>query len=145
VKTPIVIPAEIRAEIKQHVAEQEPGREACGRVVIRDDDGHAIEYHRVLNGAKRPHTAVFVTSWKPEPGRTSILIHSHERGMSTEPSPGDLLWATDPEHGRATYRSTFGLVVDDGYGLRVRVFRANVDDRQSYEELRVLNEILSIP
>jgi [CysO sulfur-carrier protein]-S-L-cysteine hydrolase len=81
----VVIPAEVRAELRAH-AEEEAPNEACGLVVARD--GVAERYVRGENGAASPYRfelEVPPETWFLEDeGYELAVFHSH---LSSPPRP----------------------------------------------------------
>jgi proteasome lid subunit RPN8/RPN11 len=96
----VVIPAEVRAELRAH-AEEEAPNEACGLVVSRD--GVAQRYVRGSNGAASPYRfelEVPLETWFLEDeGYELAVFHSH---VSSPPRPSRTdvenigLWAGRP-------------------------------------------------
>ena len=99
----MVIPAEIRAELRAH-AEEEAPNEACGLVVTRD--GIAEQYVRGRNAAESPYR--FELEVPPE---TWFLEDEGLRARRLPLPP--LLAATPVAHGRREHRSLAGEALSD--------------------------------
>jgi proteasome lid subunit RPN8/RPN11 len=96
----VVVPDEIRRELEQHAADEDPN-EACGVVVL--EQGRAVRYERGRNRAASPYRFELdldPTVWFLEDeGLELAVFHSHPTG-SARPSRTDVenigLWTDRP-------------------------------------------------
>jgi len=96
----VVIPAEVRAQLRAH-AEEEAPNECCGLVLVRD--GVAVEYIRGVNKLASPYRYELYIDpfvWSEIPDDVEqVIFHSHPE---TEPRPSRTdreragLWAGRP-------------------------------------------------
>jgi proteasome lid subunit RPN8/RPN11 len=96
----VVIPAQIRAELRAHAAEEAPN-ECCGLVLLRD--GVAVDYVRGVNKLASPYRyELFIDPfvWSEiDDDLEQVIFHSHPE---TEPRPSRTdrelagLWAGKP-------------------------------------------------
>jgi proteasome lid subunit RPN8/RPN11 len=123
----VVIPAEVRAELREH-AEQEAPNEACGLVVVKD--GVAERYVRGRNTLASPYRyelEIDPSVWFLEDeGYELAVFHSHPE---TEPRPS----RTDRE--RAGLWSGRPFLI---YGLKLDDLRAWRIARDAVEEIPLL-------
>jgi proteasome lid subunit RPN8/RPN11 len=127
----ILVPAEIREQIRAHAETVEPGHEICGRLIVRSADLCVTEYRRERNAAVGPGRARPSGSWRRQPGFFSLPLHSHP-SASAGPSAGDLRWA-------AAHRDRSIFAVFTQADSVVHVFRLR--GRDDCERLLVLHEI----
>jgi proteasome lid subunit RPN8/RPN11 len=122
----VVVPAEIRAQLRAH-AEAEAPNECCGLVLVRDDV--AVEYIRGVNKLASPYRYELYIDpfvWLDLPDDVEqVIFHSHPE---TEPRPSRTdrelsgLWAGKPF-------LIYGLARDE-----LRAWRVSRDD---VEELQL--------
>lgn len=122
----MVVPAEIRAQLRAH-AEAEAPNECCGLVLVRD--GVAVEYIRGVNKLASPYRYELYIDpfvWSDLPDDVEqVIFHSHPE---TEPRPSRTdrelsgLWAGKPF-------LIYGLARDE-----LRAWRVSRDD---VEELQL--------
>jgi proteasome lid subunit RPN8/RPN11 len=122
----VVVPAEIRAQLRAH-AEAEAPNECCGLVLVRDDV--AVEYIRGVNKLASPYRYELYIDpfvWSDLPDDVEqVIFHSHPE---TEPRPSRTdrelsgLWAGKPF-------LIYGLARDE-----LRAWRVSRDD---VEELQL--------
>jgi proteasome lid subunit RPN8/RPN11 len=124
----LVVPSRLLEEIREHARSVPEGYEIGGRLVV--EGRRAIEYVPVSNLADRPGRFVLGSSWRPEPGRRSIVLHSHPSGEA-RPSAQDLV-AAQPF--RLAEYGIYALQTDE-----LAVFRI-APDRTTYERLPTVVE-----
>jgi proteasome lid subunit RPN8/RPN11 len=112
----VVIPAEIRAELRAHASEEAPN-ECCGLVLVRD--GVAVEYIRGVNKLASPYRyelEIDPVVWSEIADDVEqVIFHSHPE---TEPQPS----RTDRERAGLWEGSPFliyGLARDELRGWRI--------------------------
>jgi proteasome lid subunit RPN8/RPN11 len=130
----ITIPAAIHAAIREHVAEAPPGHEITGRLVL-NAELHGVAYHKMRNGSSEPNRAIFTSSWRREPGRIDILVHSHPDD-DPRPSAADLAWSADRTYRGREHRAVFAIWARD----MLHVYRVDPETK-SFASVPVLMQI----
>jgi proteasome lid subunit RPN8/RPN11 len=122
----VVIPAEIRAQLRAHAVEEAPN-ECCGLVLARD--GVAVEYIRGVNKLASPYRyELFIDPyvWSDiDDDLEQVIFHSHPE---TEPRPS----RTDREHAGLWAGHPFLI-----YGVKLDELRGWRISRDEVEEMEL--------